>query len=52
MVEDFDSMDETPMGPSHPPGLDNGDEVGRTYTTTSQVANEKILLTQNWRREG
>jgi len=47
MVEDFDVMDES-MGPSHPPGLDP-EEVGRTYITTSQAANEKILLSQNWR---
>ena len=48
MVEDFDYADEGSLGPSLPPGLEN-EEVGRTYVTTSQAANEKILLAQNWK---
>jgi len=50
MVEDYDLLEETSLGPSLPPGLDN-EETGRTYITTSQAANEKILQAQNWKRE-
>jgi len=50
MVEDFDIVDETSLGPTLPPGLDN-EEVGRTFITTSQAANEKILLAQNFLRD-
>ena len=48
MVEDFDMADDSSHGPQLPPGLEN-EEVGRTYITTSQAANEKILQAQNWK---
>jgi len=50
MVEDSDLIDDPSQGPSVPPGLDT-EEVGRTYITTSQAANEKILLAKQWRRD-
>lgn len=35
--------DPTSGNPTHPPGLDDTEEVGRTYVTISQAANEKAL---------
>ena len=50
-VDDFDVNDDgsslsTSLGaPAMPPGLE-GDEIGRTYMTISQAANEKAHQTQ------
>ena len=47
-VEEFEAVEnDTSLGapqPSVPPGLDEADEVGRTYMTVSQTANEKVHL--------
>ncbi len=44
-VEEFEASEDAnsamTTGPSVPPGLDDADEVGRTYMTVSQQANEK-----------
>ena len=35
--------DPTSGNATHPPGLDDAEEVGRTYVTISQAANEKAM---------
>ena len=44
-VEEFEASEDASSamttGPSVPPGLDEADEIGRTYMTVSQQANEK-----------
>ncbi|KZW04401.1 regulator of G protein signaling superfamily [Exidia glandulosa HHB12029] len=43
-VEEYDTMEDPTSGnPTHPPGLDDNEEVGRTYVTISQAANEKAM---------
>lgn len=43
-VEEYDTMDDPTSGlPSHPPGLTENEEIGRTYVTISQAANEKAM---------
>lgn len=44
-MEEFEASEDATSamsaGPSVPPGLDEADEIGRTYMTVSQQANEK-----------
>lgn len=44
-MEEFEASEDANSaiitGPTVPPGLDDADEVGRTYMTVSQQANEK-----------
>ena len=44
-MEEFEASEDANSAmatePSIPPGLDDADEVGRTYMTVSQQANEK-----------
>lgn len=35
------------LSPSHPPGLEEQEDVGRTYVTISQAANEKAQQAAN-----
>lgn len=47
-VEEYDTMDDPTSGnPTHPPGLDENEEIGRTYVTISQAANEKAMQSRN-----
>lgn len=48
-VEEFEAENDGstlggPLQPLIPPGLDDDDQVGRTYMTVSQTANEKAHL--------